>query len=78
MYRLHLKLLEDQEQLKTTNTINMKRRRLGSVRTEHKVVRNFVKNCEITAKSQVLEKTGLQSKAFSEAHTKTCFIFIEK
>jgi len=56
----------------------MSTRKKGESPKEHKVVRNFVKNCEATAKQQVLDKTKLQPKAFKTAHTDKCFVFVEK
>jgi len=56
----------------------MSTRKKGESPKEHKVVRNFVKNCEATAKQQVLDKTKLHPKAFKTAHTDKCFVFVEK
>lgn len=56
----------------------MSTRKKGEAPKEHKVVRNFVENCEVTAKAKVMVKTGLQSKAFKTAHTGKCFVFVEK
>ncbi len=56
----------------------MRTRKKGESPKEHKVVRNFVKDCEVTAKAKVMEKTGLQPKAFKTAHTDKCFVFVEK
>jgi len=56
----------------------MSKRKKGEKPAEHKVIRNFVKDCEVTAKAQVLTKTGLQPKAFKTAHTEKCFVFVEK
>jgi len=56
----------------------MSTRKKSEKPAEHKVVRNFVKNCEVTAKANVMAKTGLQPKAFKTAHTDKCFVFVEK
>jgi len=56
----------------------MSTRKKGDQPKEHKVVRNFVKNCEATAQTQVMDKTGLQPKTFKTEHTEKCFVFVEK
>jgi len=77
-YRLYENELEKRELLIKSNTKTMSTRKKGEAPAEHKVVKNFVKNCEATAQAQVLDKTGLQPKAFKTAHTDKCFVFVEK
>jgi len=79
--RLYENELEKRELNKSKSILNtktMKTRKKGEAAKEHKVVRNFVKGCEITAKQKVLDKTKLQPKAFKTAHTEKCFVFVEK
>lgn len=77
-HRLYENEIEKRELLINTNTKTMSTRKKGEAPKEHKVVRNFVKDCEVTAKAKVMAKTGLQSKAFKTAHTGKCFVFVEK